>query len=227
MNYIIQPSLASKSYTHGATLIEVIVSMFLLTFGVLGLMAAQIRSVASIGEAESRSTIAQAAENLAEGMLINPKLVEINKISSRQYPQYLTGQTPVTINLNNALPPLPASLWQGGKKISTQTTMSPNSATVKNKISKADLAKDQLATFRYLLAQTPNATSLQYVICEDSHYPPLEPTLNATTGQIVNANCDNKGSNKNSTVIKVAWTTRPASEGAKAPAYTYQIQVQE
>lgn len=62
----------SKSKVQGSTIIEVMVSVFLLTFGILALLMAQIRSVAGIGEAENRTLIAQAAESLAEGMQANP-----------------------------------------------------------------------------------------------------------------------------------------------------------
>ena len=57
-----------QSIAHGATILEVMISVLLLTFGVLALMAAQLRSVASLSEAENRSIVSQAAEALAEGM---------------------------------------------------------------------------------------------------------------------------------------------------------------
>ena len=42
-----------KNKNRGSTLLEVIVSVFLLTFGILALMAAQLRSVSSVSEAEN------------------------------------------------------------------------------------------------------------------------------------------------------------------------------
>ena len=52
-----------KNKNRGSTLLEVIVSVFLLTFGILALMAAQLRSVSSVSEAENRTIVAQAAES--------------------------------------------------------------------------------------------------------------------------------------------------------------------
>lgn len=59
-------------YQQGATLIEALVAIFVLAFGVLALMAAQLRSVVSIQEAENQTIVATAAQTLMEGMLANP-----------------------------------------------------------------------------------------------------------------------------------------------------------
>ncbi|MCP2040298.1 type IV pilus modification protein PilV [Neisseria sp. HSC-16F19] len=63
-----------RSQQQGATLIEALVAIFVLAFGVLALMAAQLRSVVSIQEAENQTIVATAAQTLMEGMLANPDL---------------------------------------------------------------------------------------------------------------------------------------------------------
>lgn len=67
-------SMSGSYFRHqqGATLIEALVAIFVLAFGVLALMAAQLRSVVSIQEAENQTIVATAAQTLMEGMLANP-----------------------------------------------------------------------------------------------------------------------------------------------------------
>ena len=49
------PAFAKKKNIQGSTLVEVIVSVILLTLGLLALMATQLRSVSGLTEAENRS----------------------------------------------------------------------------------------------------------------------------------------------------------------------------
>lgn len=56
----------------GATLLEVLVSVFIMAFGIMALMLAQLKSVGSVREAEMQTRVALAVQNLAEGMLSNP-----------------------------------------------------------------------------------------------------------------------------------------------------------
>lgn len=58
----------------GSTLIEILVSMFILALGLMALIAMQTRTSIAIKEAENQTIIAQAAENLAENMMTNPIL---------------------------------------------------------------------------------------------------------------------------------------------------------
>ncbi|UOP05170.1 type IV pilus modification protein PilV [Conchiformibius kuhniae] len=197
----------------GATLIEVMVSVFLLTFGVLGLMAAQIRSVSSISEAESRSTIAQAAENLAEAMQANPQIVKSGTRAVRNYTHYLNaGNTAKELDLNADPGQIPNPLWG---------TWDAPAKETQSGITKENLAASHIALFEYMLRQTPNAQTLSYVVCTDNPVP-SEPTVNGTT---VNFNCSNRGS----TVIKVAWTNRPADAKSQTEPvyYSYQLQLAE
>lgn len=210
----------SKHYAQGATLIEVLVSVFLMTFGVLGLMAAQIRSVAAISEAENRTIVAQAADNLSDSMQMNPEIYKIGSGSTlrivRRYANY--AKNTVTTVAMDGSKALPNPLW-GNNWAST-------SASEKANITKAQLATDQLNHFEYALSQVPNATSMQYVICLDKANP-ADPTFNQDTGAITNANCSPSSSSAavNQTVIKVVWAVRADREDAKAAIYTYQLRV--
>ncbi len=58
----------------GSTLIEVLISMFILALGLMALISMQVRTSASIQEAENMSVVTQATQNLAEAILANPKL---------------------------------------------------------------------------------------------------------------------------------------------------------
>ena len=70
------PSFAKKQNIQGSTLIEVIVSVILLTLGLLALMATQLRSVSGLTEAENKSLVSQSTEALAESMLMNATLAK-------------------------------------------------------------------------------------------------------------------------------------------------------
>ena len=192
----------------GSTLVEVMVSVFLLAFGVLGLMAAQIRSVAAISEAENRSIVAQAAENLADGMQINPEVVQIgSKAVVRRYPDYLTTQS-ITPNPTMTLPnPSWGSSWSATSSVSD--------------ISKAALAKQQLNLFNYSLNQIPNASNVQYVICLDNSNP-AEPTMNGTT---ISGNCRPSNTSNDKTVIQVMWTIPSENQKSTPPVYSYRMDV--
>ncbi|WP_304333791.1 type IV pilus modification protein PilV [Conchiformibius steedae] len=203
----------TQTRQRGSTLIEVMVSVFLLTFGVLGLMAAQIRSVGSISEAESRSTIAQAAENLAEAMQTNPQIVKSGTRAVRGYKHYLSASnTAKELDLSADPGTIPNPLWGTWDAAAKET---------KNNISKEALAAAQIQLFEYMLKQTPNAQTLSYIICTDSATP-NEPTISSGS---VNFNCRNSGS----TVIKVAWTNRPADAKSQSEPvyYSYQLQLAE
>lgn len=144
-------SMISRKSFAGSTIIEVIVSVFLLTFGILALMAAQIRSVASISEAENRTLIAQAAETLAEGMQINPTITSTNV----SYSLYTTKPTVATSGVK----------FQGLESITTNTA--------------AKLAEFQLINFQAALDKIPNVAFIDYVICQDKKDPD-EPTTSGS-----------------------------------------------
>lgn len=63
--------LKSVNAVKGATLLEVMISVFIMAFGIMALMLAQVKSVGSVREAEMQTRVAQAVQNLSEGMLAN------------------------------------------------------------------------------------------------------------------------------------------------------------
>lgn len=183
----------------GATLIEVMVSVLLLTFGVLALMVVQVRSVSGVSEAENRSVVAQAAEALAENMQINSTLVRVNtngrSIFYRRYTDYLNAGSSVG-NVSNL-----------------------NMADAANQ-TKAQLAAIHLAEFQSILnTQIPNTDTIQYAICRDRSNP-AQPTLNAGN---IQANCNGDEVN----MIKIIWRmSAPRGNSAdNAEIYTYMLQV--
>ncbi|MCI4053936.1 type IV pilus modification protein PilV, partial [Klebsiella pneumoniae] len=58
----------------GMALIEVLVAMLVLTIGILALLSVQLRTVASVREAETQTIVSQITQNLMEGMLMNPTI---------------------------------------------------------------------------------------------------------------------------------------------------------
>ncbi len=81
----------------GATLIEVLVSMFILALGVMALLAMQVRTSAGVKEAENMSIVSQATQNLVENMITNPVLsldsTETPPVTRKNYDAYL-GECP-------------------------------------------------------------------------------------------------------------------------------------
>ena len=75
-------------HQQGSTLIEILVSMFILALGLMALIAMQTRTSIGIKEAENQTIIAQATENLAENMLTNPKLTLDSMTTKRDYGDY-------------------------------------------------------------------------------------------------------------------------------------------
>lgn len=73
----------------GFALVEVLVSVFVLALGILALLATQVRSVSSVREAETQTIAAQAAQNLIEGMLSNPSLVQKGNWTEKNYDRYI------------------------------------------------------------------------------------------------------------------------------------------
>lgn len=63
-----------KDSQSGMALIEVLVAMLVLTIGILALLSVQLRTVASVREAETQTIVSQITQNLMEGMLMNPTI---------------------------------------------------------------------------------------------------------------------------------------------------------
>ncbi|EMR8153807.1 type IV pilus modification protein PilV [Neisseria gonorrhoeae] len=136
-----------KNPQSGMALIEVLVAMLVLTIGILALLSVQLRTVASVREAETQTIVSQITQNLMEGMLINPTIdPDGNK---KNYNLYTESYTSTSSDGDFALDKLK---------------------------SKKDLAKAQLDRFGYELKNAlPDAVAIHYAVCKDSSGK--EPTL--------------------------------------------------
>ncbi|EMS6872512.1 type IV pilus modification protein PilV [Neisseria gonorrhoeae] len=140
-----------KNPQSGMALIEVLVAMLVLTIGILALLSVQLRTVASVREAETQTIVSQITQNLMEGMLINPT---IDSDSNKKNYNLYTGSYTLT--------------YSGGD------------FKLNNLISKKDLAKTQLDRFGYELKQAlPDAVDIRYAVCKDSSGK--APTLSGGT----------------------------------------------
>lgn len=129
-----------KNPQSGMALIEVLVAMLVLTIGILALLSVQLRTVASVREAETQTIVSQITQNLMEGMLMNPTIdLDSNK---KNYSLYMGKQTLSAV---------------GGK------------FTLDAEKSKAQLAEEQLKRFSYELKNAlPDAVAIHYAVCKDS-----------------------------------------------------------
>lgn len=136
-----------KNPQSGMALIEVLVAMLVLTIGILALLSVQLRTVASVREAETQTIVSQITQNLMEGMLMNPTIdLDSNK---KNYSLYMGKQTPSAVD---------------GK------------FTLDAEKSKAQLAEEQLKRFSYELKNAlPDAVGIHCAVCKDSSGN--EPTL--------------------------------------------------
>ncbi|HIG0340297.1 TPA: type IV pilus modification protein PilV [Neisseria meningitidis] len=139
-----------KNPQSGMALIEVLVAMLVLTIGILALLSVQLRTVASVREAETQTIVSQITQNLMEGMLMNPT---IDSDSNKK-------------NYN---------LYMGNHH--TLSAVDGDFAVDAVK-SKKDLAEAQLKRFSYELKNAlPDAAAIYYAICKDSSG--VAPTLSA------------------------------------------------
>lgn len=129
-----------KNPQSGMALIEVLVAMLVLTIGILALLSVQLRTVASVREAETQTIVSQITQNLMEGMLMNPTIdSDSNK---KNYNLYTGSYTPAS---------------------------SDGDFTLNNLKTKKDLAKSQLDRFGYELKNAlPDAAAIHYAVCKDS-----------------------------------------------------------
>lgn len=139
-----------KTPQSGMALIEVLVAMLVLTIGILALLSVQLRTVASVREAETQTIVSQITQNLMEGMLMNPT---IDSDSNKK-------------NYN---------LYMGNHH--TLSAVDGDFAVDAVK-SKKDLAKAQLDRFGYELKNAlQDAAAIYYAVCKDSSG--AAPTLSA------------------------------------------------
>jgi len=193
---------AKKKNIQGSTLVEVIVSVILLTLGLLALMATQLRSVSGLTEAENKSLVSQSTEALAESMLMNGTLVKTSSGNYyHSYASYLT-QSPVPITGNI-------------------TPFSPTTNTEYTKASIADEYKKQFESELYenlIKPESSTVSSVIYTICLDKEKPE-QPTLDSS-GKNMITNCQSGGAY---TTIKVVW--RSESTKDRFNDYSYVLRV--
>lgn len=129
-----------KNPQSGMALIEVLVAMLVLTIGILALLSVQLRTVASVREAETQTIVSQITQNLMEGMLMNPTIdSDSNK---KNYNLYMGNHT--------------LSAVDGDFQVDAIKT-------------KTQLAEAQLKRFSYELKNAlPDAAAIHYVVCKDS-----------------------------------------------------------
>ncbi|HFC3763575.1 TPA: type IV pilus modification protein PilV [Neisseria gonorrhoeae] len=129
-----------KNPQSGMALIEVLVAMLVLIIGILALLSVQLRTVASVREAETQTIVSQITQNLMEGMLMNPTIdLDSNK---KNYSLYMGKQT--------------LSAVDGKFMLDAEK-------------SKAQLAEEQLKRFSHELKNAlPDAVAIHYAVCKDS-----------------------------------------------------------
>lgn len=139
-----------KNPQSGMALIEVLVAMLVLTIGILALLSVQLRTVASVREAETQTIVSQITQNLMEGMLMNPTIdSDSNK---KNYNLYMGNHHTL-------------SVVDGDFQVDAIKT-------------KTQLAEAQLKRFSYELKNAlPDAAAIHYAVCKDSSG--VAPTLSA------------------------------------------------
>ena len=201
-----------QSIAHGATILEVMISVLLLTFGVLALMAAQLRSVASLSEAENRSIVSQAAEALAEGMQTNSSLVKGTSSYYRTYKEYERDPTS----------PTSVTIGDDSQKATAQTGLLGETG-----LKKKQVADQHIAEFEYVLkTQLTNVNTLDYTICRDKAKP--EAATYDNNGQF-KENCTPADNDTDMYVIKIVWRMgngkNDSSNNNNTTAYSYMLEV--
>lgn len=164
----------------GSTLLEVLISVFIMAFGIMALMLAQLKSVGNVREAEMQTRVAQAVQNLSAGMLSNPDVISnLGTLTATNtkltYRSYHRSQT---------------------------ITPTANAANIKvcgeshndNGISNTDLTTCQIQTFTTELQNAlPNATKISYVITgtnTDNNDPTTKISVTWTEGNSDNDQFD-------------------------------------
>ncbi|HFC7416118.1 TPA: type IV pilus modification protein PilV [Neisseria meningitidis] len=130
-----------KDSQSGMALIEVLVAMLVLTIGILALLSVQLRTVASVREAETQTIVSQITQNLMEGMLMNPTIdSDSNK---KNYNLYMGNHHTL-------------SAVDGDFQVDAIKT-------------KTQLAEAQLKRFSYELKNALlDAAAIHYAVCKDS-----------------------------------------------------------
>lgn len=199
------PSGRLKTTQTGLTLIEVLVSMFILAIGLLALLSVQLRSVSGVREAESQTIVAQISQNLIEDMLVNPTLSAQTQTGSDD----TTGWTLKSYSSYYA-------------RSQTAAACTPQWS---NNMTKAQLATAQICQFKNSLAQALPETTVYFSICKDN-----SETAATIDNGVFKDNCNNGG---NTTFIKAAWvidseeTPTGLNTSGNGVVYSFQARVSD
>lgn len=203
-SYSLSGTYASR--VQGSTLIEVVVAMFVLAFGLLALVAMQTRTHGSVREAEYTTRVAQLTSNLVEGMLANPDLATNTGggVALRQYSRYGNPANQPTSGCN------------------TSASLNGNAT-----VSQDDLARAQLCDLKTGLDRLPGAQA-SFAVCSGVNAAAADrPTTLAPSCNIA-AGTD--------TVVRVVWayqTNAADASGLQTGGtgdhiyYSYQARVTE
>ncbi|MBQ9258473.1 MAG: type IV pilus modification protein PilV [Neisseriaceae bacterium] len=157
----------------GSTLIEILVSMFILALGLMALIAMQTRTSIGIKEAENQTIIAQATENLAENMMTNP-ILGVNPTTLETTKEYTHYDNSVHI-------------CDGSEAAPTKPTGTLTNPTNTN-TGRTQLANYHMALFHYAVCQINGVE-------EAKIDPPDNKVYNQTTqGQVLHVTWTMSGS---------------------------------
>lgn len=151
----------SKHAEQGSMLIEVIVSVFVMAFGIMALVMAQMKSTNSVREAEMQSRVVQAVQNLSEGILVNP--------DERGIVQPMTAEnTKSTYNLYLTANAVPVDAIAIGEEVMIPRCGRQNAAGDNaNTVNKQVLKDCHLQAFTNELRRSlPNASNINYSVNE-------------------------------------------------------------
>ncbi|UOO76331.1 type IV pilus modification protein PilV [Neisseria sp. Dent CA1/247] len=228
-----------KIRQRGMTLIEVLIAMFVLAIGVLALLSTQLRTVASVHEAESQTIVAQAVQNLMESMLINPTLCSKDNLGDSRCTGKVNDQTPegwvVKSYDNNKIfveGNAGAISYRFSNPIKVRSCRQsrwcqPDSVPSLNK---RQILEDHLGRFESALSEAlPNA-NIWYIICNDNSGREMTISNNAATPSHLCSRNDN-----HPLVVKVLWemeaekveSNQALKSNGKKIVYTYQARLAE
>ncbi|WP_434779015.1 type IV pilus modification protein PilV [Neisseria sp. Ec49-e6-T10] len=195
----------------GATLLEILLSVFILSFGLLALLSMQLKTYSGIREAEYSGVVSTLAESMAEAMRGNPHL-NVGEIASN--PLLVTRDWQEYTNYTSS---------SNVQKHSTTTTLCSVALPSATAMTKTELAQYQVCQFtRQLKQQLPVNTAFEYRICKANAKSTTKPKLGAL-------GCDDSGKD---TMIKIAWKVSADAETAaelggsaaeKTLGYGYQL----
>lgn len=236
-NNIIKPKAGRlKKSQRGMTLVEVLVSMFVLAVGVLALLATQLRTVASVQEAESQTVVAQAVQNLMESMLINPTLCSKDDKDDSRCAEKVknTPEDWVVKSYDNEKFTVDDSNKRISYKFSDPIKVRDCSKSKwcrpddSKSLNKREILEDHLARFENSVFRAlPNANAW-YIICNDNSGNDM-----TISGGNVNHRCS-KGAN-DPLVVKVLWEmevekikdNKALTQNNTKIVYTYQARFAE